>query len=50
MIGCGCRTACVCVRCVGGVCVSVLVGGVDGLGQRDWVGKKGRNRRRGVGR
>ena len=39
----------VCVGCVGGVCVGVLVGGVDGLGQRDWVGKKGRNRRRGGG-
>ena len=36
----------VCVGCVGGVCVGVLVGGVDGLGQRGWIGKKGRSRRR----
>ena len=35
IVGCGCRTVCVCVRCVGGVGVSVLVGGVDGLGQRN---------------
>ena len=34
----------VCVGCVGGVCVGVLVGGVDGLGQRDWIGGKGRSR------
>ena len=37
----------VCVGCVGGVSVGVLVGGVDGLGQRGWIGKKGRSRRGG---
>ena len=51
IVVCGCRTECVCwvCGCVGGVCVGVLVGGVDGLGQRGWIGKKGRNRRGGEG-
>ena len=40
----------VCVGCVGGVCVGVLVGGVDGLGQRDWIGGKGRSRGGKVGK
>ena len=46
IVVCGCGTACGCwvCGCVGGVGVGVLVGGVDGLGQRDWIGKKGRRK------